>query len=71
MEILAEIGKLTARYESRQPKDPFRDTPQVWRNGPDDEHTPVTHVKQLVPDQGRSTSGIEDKFRNSSGRKWQ
>ena len=43
MVILAEIGRLTARYESRPPQGPLGDTPQLWRNGSDDEHTPVTH----------------------------
>jgi hypothetical protein len=44
MEILAEIGRLTARYESKEPKDPFGDKPQLWRKGPDDPRTPNTQL---------------------------
>jgi len=42
--ILAEIGRLTARYETQKPRDPLGDKPQLWRKGPNDPRTPNTQL---------------------------
>jgi hypothetical protein len=44
IQILAEIDRLTARNELRQRKDPFDNTPQLWRKGPHDPQTPNSQM---------------------------